>query len=91
MRAPSSEVEAQERVDRLSRMPRSLAVFKRIDALLDSLTEHSDPRLKDLKRWEETMAITISMEHEITEREACMWDEQLTIMEKVGRVREGER
>lgn len=82
MSTPNYDTEANERQERLSRLPRSVSVFKRIDVLLDGITHHSDPRLKDLKRWEETMAITISMEHEISEREACMWDEQLSIMER---------
>lgn len=82
MSSPTPDREADQRTEALSRIPRTLSVFKRIDTLLDGITHHSDPRLRDLKRWEETMALTISMEHEITEREACMWDEQLSIMER---------
>lgn len=82
MTAPSSEVEAKERVERLGHMPRTLKVFNRIDALLDAVTDPHDPNLKDLKRYEEAMAHTIVLEVEISEREYASWDERLSILER---------
>ncbi len=78
----SHEIQAEQRAAELARIPKTLAVWNRIDALLDGITEHSDPRLKDLKRYEQVMAITVSMAHEITEREYASWDEALTVMER---------